>query len=505
MKALTFDVCLLQPLLVTQVGAGEENSATTFDFIPGSALRGELLNRYLQVHRVEDAAQDPTCRRLFFGGAVRYLNAYLGNRLGQRMLPTPLSWRVSKEERENPHATIYDLAIRADTDMDDLTSLSEPFWWREEERIEFGQPDRHIGAHNASDKRMTKGKGDSTVYRYEAIAAGEMLSTAIVSDSEEDLVLLRPLLDGAETILGGSRSAGYGRVHFERVQLASDWQEYEPDEDPEGNIVIITLLSDVILWDKKNGQSTTDLGVELEWKPLLTYQRTRIVGGFNRKWGLPLVQVPALQAGSVFVYQADQVNQEILQKLAQEGIGERRAEGFGRFAVNLHIQATLQCRPEPPKEIPFPEPLSEQSQRLAKQMVERRFRAVLDQKLIEAISQLSINNPPTNAQLSRLRLLVRRAWRQGNAEAITDYLGNLKSAREQFTWARIGNERFLSWLEEGIRKHRIWDDWLNRDPLPTIAGVQVQPTAEIKLEYTARLLDALLKKTTKEADSGGAQ
>ena len=226
MKALTFDVQLLQPLLVTQVSAGEENSATTFDFIPGSVLRGDLLNRYLQVHRVEDAAQDPTCRRLFFDGTVRYLNAYPGNRLRQRMLPTPLSWQISKEERENPHVTIYDLAIRADTHVDDLTSLSELFWWRGEDHIEFGQPSHHVSAHNASDKRMAKRKGNSTVYRYEAIAAGEALSAAIVSDSEGGLETLRSLLDGVETNLGGSRSAGYGRVRFEKVQIAPNWQEY---------------------------------------------------------------------------------------------------------------------------------------------------------------------------------------------------------------------------------------------------------------------------------------
>lgn len=499
MKALTFDVRLLQPLLVTQVSAGEENSSTAFDFIPGSVLRGDLLNRYLQTHRVEDAAQDPTCRRLFFDGEVRYLNAYPLNRLGQRMLPTPLSWRISKKEQENGLAIIYDLAIRAETDVNDLTPLSEPFWWRVEEHVEFGQLGRHINAHNASDKRMTKCKGNSTVYRYEAIASGETLSATIVSDKEEDLEMLQPFLDGAESNLGGSRSAGYGRVRFEKVQLASNWREYEEDEDPEGNIVVVTLLSDAILRDK-NGQLTTDLCAVLSWKPMPVYQRARIVGGFNRKWGLPLVQVPALQAGSVFVYQSDQVNREILQKLEQEGIGERRAEGFGRLAVNLHTQAILQRRVVPKESPPLAVQLSAESQMLAKQMAERRFRAVLDQKLIEAVSQLSITKPPTNAQLSRLRLFVHRAWRQGNATAITDYLGNLKAAKEQFEWARIGNEHFLFWLEEGVKKHRIWDDWLNRDPLPMIAGVQVQPTAEIKLEYTARLLDALLKKATKESN-----
>ncbi len=88
MKALIFQIRLLQPLLVTQVGAGEESSSTAFDFIPGSVLRGDVINRYLRKHKVTDAAQDPTYCRLFFDGKIRYLNAYPTNRLGQRMLPS---------------------------------------------------------------------------------------------------------------------------------------------------------------------------------------------------------------------------------------------------------------------------------------------------------------------------------------------------------------------------------------------------------------------------------
>jgi CRISPR-associated protein Csx10 len=505
MKALIFNVRLLQPLLVTQVGAGEENSSTSFDFIPGSVLRGDLLNRYLQTRCAEDAAQDPTCRRLFFDGAVRYLNAYPSNRLGHRMLPTPLSWRVSKEDQENPRATIYDLAIRVEIDVNDLTPLSAPFWWGEEEQIEFSQVGRHISAHNASDKRMTKRKGDSTVYQYEAIASGETLSAAIVSDREEDLEMLQPFLDGAESNLGGSRNAGYGHVRFEKVQLTQDWHEYKLDEDPEENIVIVTLLSDTLLRDK-NGQPTTDLCAVLGWKPLAAYQRTRIVGGFNRKWGLPLVQVPALQAGSVFVYQANQVDRKILQKLEQEGIGERCTEGFGRLAVNLHTQETLQRRAVP-KEAPLlAVQLSAESQVLAKQMAERRFRTVLDQKLIEAISQLSITRPPTNAQLSRLRLSVRRAWREEKPQMMLDHLNNLNPvAKDQLERAWVDNKRLLSWLMTGIQQNKIWEDYLKPDRLPALAGVTAEPTAQIKLEYTARLLDALMKKTTKEAGPGGAK
>ena len=46
MKAVVLRIKLLQPLLVTRPGAGEENSSEAYSFIPGSVLRGALIGRY---------------------------------------------------------------------------------------------------------------------------------------------------------------------------------------------------------------------------------------------------------------------------------------------------------------------------------------------------------------------------------------------------------------------------------------------------------------------------
>ncbi len=506
MNALTFQIRALQPLLVTQLGAGEENSSKTFDFIPGSVLRGVVINRYLREHRVTDVAQDSTYRRLFFEGAVRYLNAYPVNRSGQRTLPKPLSWRVSKDDKDNDYADIYDFAIELDKDIDNPVSPSGVFCWQEGRQVELGRPGCYVNVHNANEDRNVKRKGESTVYRYEAIAAGELFGAAILAEDQSDLQALRPFLDRAELNLGGSRSAEYGRVRFEQVRLDPDWHEYEPDDEPDEDVVILTLFSDAILRDA-NGHLTTNLDAVLGWKHWRAYQETRVIGGFNRKWGLPLVQATALQAGSVFVYQADQVDEQI-SRLKDEGIGERRAEGFGRVGINWHTQTRLQRRPAVRDSRIKPVSLSNESRQLAERMAGRRLRAMLDQKLIEGVSQLSIVNPPHNAQLSRLRLTVRRAWRERNPDLIANHLNDLKAAKEQFEQARIGGERLLSWLIKEIQGDHLWRTYLQPrlGPLPSIADVTAQLTEDLKLEYSMRLLDALLKKTARQARlEGGAE
>jgi CRISPR-associated protein Csx10 len=504
MKALTFQVRTIQPVLITRPGAGEENSATAHEFIPGSVLRGLLINRYLQKHSVADAAQDPICRRLFFDGTVVYLNAYPTNRIGERTLPKPLSWLVAKDERDTSGATIYDFAVAPNENVDNLVVLPGAFCWRADDyQVEVVEPRRYVSVHNASENRNVKRKRESSVYRYEAIAPGQLFSAVLLSDNQNDLQTLRTLLEiEPKAYIGGSRSAGYGLVCLENIQVVGDWREYERDTDPEEGIVVLTLLSDAILRDPATGEFTTNLDVVLGWSRLRAYCQTRIAGGFNRKWGLPLIQALALQAGSTFVYKASEVDLQRLEQLAQEGIGERRVDGFGRIAVNWHTQEELQRRSISPESKFCTVQLSETSQRLAKQMAERRLRILLDQKLLDALSRLSISNLPTitNAQLSSLRLVVMRAWRENNPRLLTEH--KLKGAYER---ARVCDQRLMTWLKDGVNNDTLWQDYLQPQDreIPSMAGVKAEITNAIKVEYTMRLLDALLQRTIREKQSGG--
>jgi CRISPR-associated protein Csx10 len=240
------------------------------------------------------------------------------------------------------------------------------------------------------------------------------------------------------------------------------------------------------------------------WSSLRAYQKTRAVGGFNRKWGLPLVQSLTVQAGSVFVYRASEADKKSLKQMEQEGFGERRTEGFGRVAINWYTRAELQRRPFSRDESSSsPTLYKEESKRLAHCMAERRLRLVLDRKLLEALSWLRIENAPKNAQLSRLRLAVRQAWRQNDPKLVVEHMKSLKGAKAQFERARVGNKKLLSWLIDGIDQRTLWKDYLKPDECPRIAGVNSEATETIKVEYTMRLLDALLQRTTREERSEG--
>ncbi|MCL6448964.1 MAG: hypothetical protein K6U04_12580 [Armatimonadetes bacterium] len=514
MHALTYQIRLLEPLLLRSPGSGEENSGFGLSFIPGSVVRGFLIGRYLKANRVVDPAADPSFRRLFLAGAVRYLHAYPVNRHGRRALPCPLSWRVAKDEAENPAAEIYDLAAGFDQNGAQVELPKGEFCWilQEEDEVwaELASPRRCVSLHNAGTDRMVKRKEDSTVFRYEALAPGQTFGGVILADSEEDVKILEQLLAKREALLGGSRQAGYGLVRFEKVGKAPPapgWREFEEGSGRNGNVVV-TLLSDAILCGP-GGQVSPDPLYLLGTKPEKAFLKVRLAGGFNRKWELPLPQALALQAGSVFVYRANEIDEKYLTKVIKEGVGERRVEGFGRLAVNWPAWEKLLRREAGKKDDSTTVgELAPESRLLAERMAERLLRNRLEEKLMQAVNQLAIGGySPSNAQLSRLRLAVRQAWRENDKGCLVRYLDRLRRpAREQLEKARVGNKPMLEWLREDVSRDLIWEEYICLQPgeIPAVAGIKADAET-LKIEYTMRLLEGLLKKEirTKRVGGGG--
>jgi len=503
MKALTFELHLLEPLLATRLGGGDPNSAVGFEFVPGSMIRGMVIAQYMQRHSAD--ATNAAFRRLFLDGDTRFLNAY-PQASGQRALPTPFSWRKDKDVDE----PLYDFAVAAQDDNRQWEKTAEPFCylWQSDDgdnKAHLCRPERQVNIHTAREERQRLTKGESTVFRYDALAPGQIFCGVILTDQETDLETLKQCLPEGETIetisLGGSHLAGYGQARLEHVQIQDGWQEYTPVGENTDQVVV-TLLSDALVRDPQTGAYSASLEPILGKAPA-AFVETRVVGGFNRQWNLPLPQTLAIQAGSVFVYPDQPDLLKRLQTLVGTGIGERRAEGFGRIAVNWHRAAEIK-----PVEAPRPQPplpfilLDSASIALARRMVERMLRERLDRALIAAVSQLTMQHPPSNAQLSRMRIVMQRARFQNNPHIIIEHLeGMQKTARDQFQRARIGTEHLDEWLRAlAENPKKVWQNVNTRQI--TLGGIQATVTDALALEYTVRLIDQVLRKAQKEASHG---
>ncbi len=516
MKALTFLIHLDESVLATQPYGGEANSAVSFLYVPGSMLRGALIHAYQRGKEIDDLLTDDQAWQLFFNGHVQFLNAYLAHpRSKKRMLPTPRSWFVEKEDVVLANAEMHDFAIKINTEFKKpKPPEGGSFTLISGETAYLSSPGIQMTVHNTSENRDQKNEGESQVYRYEALSAGQTLAGAILSPDKAQLELLQKLLEDERVLLGGSHTGGYGCVTITDCQIQENWQEYQP-ETPSSGATTLTLLSDTVLRGNDghiSAQFFEALGLKnaKDDQGYQAYQRLQLVGGFNRKWGLPLPQAWALSAGSVFRFPTNTLNADQLAAMIENGIGERRNEGFGRIAVNWHTRPSHK-RTELPPPIMGPLPkLSPESHKLAFEMATRRLRLQLDEELIRAITRYRgrFEILPKPAQLSRVRVAARTATLTGDTGTITRHLENLKGAKTEWMAARIGKKSLFEWVKEysQLSEEKFKEVFGLTAGLSQVGGVAAKISSEIINEYNLRLVDGVMKlaiEQQKDKSNGG--
>ncbi|MBD2454065.1 hypothetical protein H6G80_08225 [Nostoc sp. FACHB-87] len=536
MKVITVSLQTQQPLLATSF-EGDPNSDVSYSYIPGSMIRGAVIGRYMKQHGLSelDLAKDEVKRLFFDGNSTCYLNAYLHSNEGKRTLPIPRSWFKEKnaELTEESTVTVYDFSFERGDEPESPKPVGEGFWTTERGSINYYTETRRINIHNRRDRkkgRSTKLQGEGEIFRYEAIDSEQTFQAVILCSNETDAQFIRELLTISPDIwLGGSQSAGYGHTkitHISNIIDAADWNEVnisgDDDDRSERDFLTVTLLSNLILHDDWGQYAIIPpstkheipapltrelqkiLGLELQ--PIKCFTNSTIVGGFNRKWGLPLPTVPAFTSGSIFVFEIDNsdLTLEKIKAIELRGIGEKRVEGFGRVAINWFKEEEFTLnRPNKNTSNNLPELQTEISRTLAAQMAERMLHKKIEEALQTYLGINSIKGDITNSQLSRLELLAREAIATGNCDLVLSLINN----SSPFEKLKIGenNLSFKEQLENWLNNPNSWTWMSNQEEKKVkIANVERSISDELAIEsklaekYTLRLIMALVKKATKE-------
>ncbi|NWJ97164.1 MAG: hypothetical protein HXX20_15375 [Chloroflexi bacterium] len=481
MKIVAYRITLLEPVLVTSLN-GDPNSAISHDYLPGSVLKGTLIGLAMRQAKLSELdLADSTTRRRFFDGNTRFLNGYL-RLVGKRSVPAPRSWEQLKyAENDTQKSEILDRAIIETKKTTGKTkSLADKFtvFPINDSKVYVEKPQHVINIHTERERKLgrsagkdSKGNSNGTIYRYEALEAGQTFEAHILCDEDSDAPYFAKLIkDHPSVVIGGSRSAGYGRVVLHDIQV----KEFEREVGgkivaPSDSHMILTLLSDTILRDK-NGQYSPDVptllaalaarlnkDVEHHLTTEKVFKSESIAGGFNRKWGLPLPQVQALAMGSVFVIDLTRLSDaertglsEKLQSLEWLGLGERRSDGFGRVAIGWQQHEKLEKQDIPKDSSQSQVNLTKESDLLWQKMKERIKRRKTDLKQVEEANRLELRHLPPTSQLNRLRQQITSALLKSppDTNVITYFFTDIngKRAEEHFKRARVKDKPMKDWL-----------------------------------------------------------
>lgn len=435
-RYLPYTLTLRAPAVLTSLG-GDPNSSRTLPFIPGAAIRGAVA-RWLG-----DPRDDPACqevfRRLILDGSVCFLNAY-PRAGGRRTLPAPVSLRTTKDERLGPQGElrVYDLAAfdghaaGGEVQWPDapLVPVPEPF-------VSIGaaqllhvgpacnsrvhqQRDRTLG-HAWTDPRTEEPRG--TVFTFEYLEAGQEFDGIVQIHGEDqaawdDLAARVKEALGDRVLVGRSRRGGYGgdaaiKWHDARDREISG-QGIIGSDVPEGTEFRALLTSAYVGRHPETGQlDSTYLGREianrLKGRAEVVRRRWSFepVGGFNRKWRLPVPQGLACAAGSVLVLKATQrIPFADLLALEHAGLGERRVEGFGRV---LFLEAPVQTVTLRAAKVDLLHPPTGDPPALVRFAEARIVQTAVDRVVREEAARLAqgAKFPPSASLLGRLRNAMR--------------------------------------------------------------------------------------------------
>lgn len=534
MNGFLYTITLEEPVLANSLG-GEPNSARSLYYIPGGLIRGAVINTYIN----KDSNNDDF-RSLFLNGETRFLNAYplLNN---ERTLPIPLKYKKPKYFESSSFGNIK---LKSNLLLKDSTAEENEA--KSPWLINALENKWVINIHTQRDAKKGRSTIESgAVYRYIALPAGMKFQGAVLS---KNAGTIKNMLDKAKTILlGKARTAGYGSASIETQSLPKDWREI--DGAPQADVKEFTLiLLSPALVRNEDGQFTLDISTSLSKRiganvtidREKSFCKTEIIGGFNRKWGLPLPQATAIAAGSVLYIKLEEVvTSKKLRELEETGIGERRAEGFGAIAAivslpdipdkkeNWEVVALNKKKSSDTEAI-----LTGEDNQIADMMLTRLLRRDLEEIILKTAWEICneyISESVPNSQISRWRVIVRDSLAKRGTTIKIDGVekdfdpihrmmdfyhaenkkrspvwGKMEKAKIKFAGAPV---RLAEWIETVLSNPASVNEILESAPTlhKVINSDPIQLSSYLKIEYRLRMIDSVLAVMAKKNNSKGGK
>lgn len=322
---LRLRTCL--PVILTDPNRSDGNSAETYGFIPGSTLRGAVI----EAVSAQDAAWFEARKAALLGNGVRFLDAVPIPDPARPPLPSIRGFYEDKEETRL-ECVVAGGAFRPGLKRARLGAFCAP----------EGETLRYWSASSGGATRIQREteKKKQEIFQVRALEAGQEFEGYILLDDPALGSALTQAL-GRTIWLGADRYAGYGKCEITLLEPAPRpaWQEAYGFRDGEvpGEDLYLLAVSPLTMLDACGdpcGLDERQLGEKLGGiKVQIPYCATALLqaGGYNRAWQCRAPSVRFYDRGSLFHLKCSPApTLEALRRVQAEGLGIRRAEGFGQ-------------------------------------------------------------------------------------------------------------------------------------------------------------------------------
>lgn len=454
------------------------DSHDSMDFVTGSALRGAFIYKYIRANKVADINQGAHREKLLAGG-IKFLNAYPLYK-GKRSIPLPKAYFAPKEK------------IKAlDKKLDIFLGLDRalPPGYEKIRLCEFVHIDdkkyTKVKVDKVSNLHINKREEKNILFRYEAIKKGQVFGGIIKAEEDDYVEEIVNLFKDEIIYIGGSKGSGYGKCIVEDIQVLDENPEekiFQVQEDKD--YIYIIALSDIIYKDEL-GVYRTRLDENFLKKKLNIDQvefidssiETNNITSFNNKWNARTPNIVSIKAGSIFKYRIGKgLDIEKLKELMDQGIGERRAEGYGRIAIATEMddrvfydfKEEIEDRKEDIS-------LTHEEKAIINDIGEKIFKLRVENKINERVLEL-------DEGLVNARSLKASQW------------GSLKELFESLMFLDIeeGKDKYFQYMDHIVKKRSISLKQMNRvDYLVKNGdnGVEKKKLIEFLNDYMAKVAD----------------
>jgi CRISPR-associated protein Csx10 len=344
-KKLSYKITTLSPIVLARE-VGEQNTINTEKYIPSTTVRGLFANRFIKKFNLgRSAHQDENFYNLFLKNEIIFTPAYPYK--GKKTYYPALYLHKEKGKDDN---VVYNI-LEKNPDTTKTKPLKKMIYYlSEDEGIYTYDVSTTFYFHNARDRE----KGHSTeeeIFYYEAINEGEKFEGFIIGDEGYLEEIKKIYSEKFASFIGRSKSAQYGLVNIEFVNIEDTDDLEDTLEDMEYEFTIVAT-SPVILY---NESGFSDISIKALKHYLEKHfackvdvekivARTEYVENFVGIWGMKNTRELAYSPGSAFKIKISGCNdlKEKLNNLLKYGFGEKTELGFGRVNVYSSLEESYQ-------------------------------------------------------------------------------------------------------------------------------------------------------------------